>query len=282
MHCNILNAIYQCLEGSGIGLQLSADLANLVFARAVESNSVLRECVRKRHGVQFYGRYMDDIIMVVEKKPAGHHEGVVGLLAAMRKLGGTIYELKVEEVSETSVSFLDVNLIIPDQFSSRPELQWSLHRKVTNQKVALHHASFHSTSIHRAWPLAEISRVIKRCSSYAIFLRERATHIRFFRESFLHPELIKQCAKVTPYTNSSEKKPHNRTTWIVLPYHPVLHLVTRTLKSLSEEWTNILGHFNLGDVSVSWRNSARSVMQLTNAHNKSLCIQAAEYYMDGV
>ena len=49
-----LGVIVQCLEGSGIGAQLSDVLANLVFAIAVEEHTVLRKVVRDSQCILFH------------------------------------------------------------------------------------------------------------------------------------------------------------------------------------------------------------------------------------
>ena len=168
VHCNELDAVFQCLAGSGIGMTLSADLANLVFSQVVEKRTIMKSVFRQAFDVQFYGRYMDDIIMVVGRKPSSHKNSLAGLMRILRKCCGGTYALKVEDISSSSVNFLDVNLMIPADFSVCPKLQWSLHRKATTQKVALHDSSFHDSRVHVSWPLAEMKRVAKRCSSYNV------------------------------------------------------------------------------------------------------------------
>ena len=94
-------------RGSGIGLTLSADLADAVFMHVMGKRSLFKEIFRDSFGIQFYGRHMDDILMIVEQRPTDHPRSVVPLMRLLRKLCSSTYSLKVEEV-RNSLSLLGV------------------------------------------------------------------------------------------------------------------------------------------------------------------------------
>ena len=130
VHSDLLNAIYKCGTGSGIGLQLSADLANAIFAHVVGARTVLRPIFCGSVGIRFYGRYMDDILILINRQSAGLPKGIVGVMRSMKKLCGANYNLKVEEIGR-SLSLLDVEFCVPDSFCVGYGFQWKLHRNVS-------------------------------------------------------------------------------------------------------------------------------------------------------
>ena len=77
--------IYKCMLGSGIGLRHSAALANIVFARMVETRVVLKPVIQRKFDIRFYGRYHDDILIILAAREVQSLNGIVGLHKLMSK-----------------------------------------------------------------------------------------------------------------------------------------------------------------------------------------------------
>ena len=209
--------------------------------------------------------------MVVRKNPVTVQMRLVGALKCMRRLSSEVWKIKVEDISSTTIDFLDVNLYVPNPRSGQLGLRWSLHRKVTSQRVFLHHASFHAPSVHRSWPIAEMERVGRRSSSYRFFLKDRAEHVRLFRDSFLHPDICSVCAVFAPHKHQHQKVvKQGRTTRLVLPYHPALTGLGGVLAREFDRWSGILLHFDLGNVTIAWSNACKNVVQICTTHKDGM------------
>ena len=57
--------VFKVLIGSGMGLECSGDVSDICFHEMVEVGFVLDEEIRKKFFVEFYGRFRDDILVVL-------------------------------------------------------------------------------------------------------------------------------------------------------------------------------------------------------------------------
>jgi hypothetical protein len=64
VYSDVLDSYLSVSEGTGIGLQLSGDLADITFWRRVERSWLMRDSIRAHYGIYFYGRYRDDIFII--------------------------------------------------------------------------------------------------------------------------------------------------------------------------------------------------------------------------
>ena len=99
--------IWQCMEGTGMGLKSNSDVANAAFLHAVEVTglSLLSGASRSRFGIKWYCRYFDNLLFILE--PDFNR-----ISALKRSLEKNLkpYTAVLEEASHISVSFLDIQI----------------------------------------------------------------------------------------------------------------------------------------------------------------------------
>jgi hypothetical protein len=185
----VADFFFHCTTGSGIGLNCSAEFCDLVFLNLVEKPSVLNPVFKNTYGIQHYGRYRDDIFVLVN---SSHENRIIEMVSKLRGLCDGVYKLKVESMSSSSCIFLDVSVLaLPNgRFS------YTLYRKVTSQRVYLHNDAFHHYNTHAAWPVAEVGRIFRRCLRFSDFLAQR--------EAFVQAHLCPRYLSVTP----AQASPH--------------------------------------------------------------------------
>jgi len=95
--------IYRVKRGSGMGLSLSGEVSDCSLLHLLEVGFMLDDSVREKYGVVFYGRFKDDMLVVQR----GSLEDATALVRNMRSKSKD-FRLKIESVSKTSVTMLDV------------------------------------------------------------------------------------------------------------------------------------------------------------------------------
>lgn len=252
--------MFQCTTGSGIGLNLSAEFCDLVFTHLAESNTVLDQEFREQHGLVFYGRYRDDIFMIYNHR---NREMIDKVFCALNNRCDGVYQIELESISSVGLPFLDVFV-----FFRSGALAYSLHRKVTCQRVYLHSDSFHHPSVHRAWPIAEISRIFRRCSGGVDFRTHRGLFCKYMHRDFLSRSLINACATCTPLKRLRGPGTCLKTLWLVVQYHPALRVIESVARQLSLAFKAELESFGFGSIRVSWSKGAKNLTALVQAHNQ--------------
>lgn len=144
---------FQCTTGSGIGLNMSAEFCDLLFVELAEKSTVLKAEFRARYGIEFYGRYRDDVFVLFNHS---NEQLIDQMFFALNKECDGVYEVLPDTFSTNGLPFLDVYV-----YFEGCRIAHALPRKKTNQRVYLHPDSFH----HSSWPLAGVSRIARRCSS---------------------------------------------------------------------------------------------------------------------
>ena len=222
----VLAESFQIAEGTGMGCRHSGNVADLAFARLVESH-VLSNEIKQQFGVVLYGRYRDDLLCIEDgDKPDRFFNYVHGIA---RDNG---YCLEREQLTDPekeleSISYLDVRVLVPKYFWYFRNLQFDLYRKPTGQTLPLTPASGHHHSVCRSWPLCEIGRYYRRCSTRTKFEEEVNTFLgRLVHFGYQRSEVDKLRASVSRIANpslcSGEKKKETDVQVIrwVLPFHP--------------------------------------------------------------
>ena len=97
--------IHKVEVGSGMGLIASGDISDASLHVKLEAPLMLNSRVRAQHSIKWYGRFKDDILMVI----GGDLQNVQLLFEKMKRCSD-FFKLKVDSLSKESVVMLDVVL----------------------------------------------------------------------------------------------------------------------------------------------------------------------------
>ena len=147
---------FAVLKGSGMGAQFSSDLCDLAFHRLVERH-FLNLQAKVEYGLLLWLRCLDDILCFVVATRQG-----TGLAAHIRSLAVGVWQIKVEEASKNSVSFLDLAL----RKTPAGTLDLSLFVKPTATRIPLASDPSHP-KFTRNWPRGK--SVVSRCFALGRF-----------------------------------------------------------------------------------------------------------------
>ena len=92
---------FEVRQGAGMGATGSAEVADTCFYNLAERRFALRRETKQDFGLLFYGRYRDDIFVVMDKPLAP-------FLTAFRNSCKEVYTLKLEKAELETVPLLDV------------------------------------------------------------------------------------------------------------------------------------------------------------------------------
>ena len=174
---NFDGTTYHQIKGLAMGTPLAPPVANIFMAsleeRMFNMSPELKPC--------FYGRYLDDILVVVR----GQQSASAALWLAMCNMHADIHLSR--EVSASSVSFLD--LVV---YRLGDRLAFRVHQKALNRYLYVTPRSFHPDHVLRGFIRTELTRYARNstleldfvsiCRTFLSRLRERG-----FRPSFLRP-----------------------------------------------------------------------------------------------
>jgi hypothetical protein len=245
---------YRVLKGSGIGQVLSGDLANTKFynlAERVLCQPYNLACCR----VLCYIRYFDDIFIACYRHADMKH---MHFLRSLKKLAGSIYELKVECMGQ-SIDFLDLSIYKPADFHSTGKLAFRPFVKPSGQRQYLAPSSAHPPSVHRAWPLAELGRMYARSSSMLNYASAKKHIIMKFACAMLDPKLVEELQDWEPRPKARVVK--GRTQWIVCKYHPcVAKILNSALNQYKFKWLE-LGYKPPFEFKICWSRAGKNLAE---------------------
>ena len=251
--------LYLSMLGSGQGQILSGDLSDNTFYELCEKTFAAQASFQQLHGVHFYARYRDDICIV-----ATPGTGIISFVNRMRYLCSHVYQLECECVSSSHVDFLDVTFFKPRSFSNTGLIGFRPYVKPSANKVPLHPNSAQPSAIHKAWPIAEISRIRKHSSCEAIFDSAKSDLLEQWHRHYMSAT----CRSVEELTFNRlpfKSKVDNPALmfWIVIPflkgfnYSPIKSALTKVLGL----WSKVLWRILRTEPSfrLSFKNASPSV-----------------------
>ena len=108
--------------------------------------------------------------------------------------------------------------------------------KPTARHIPLSSLSAHPPAVHRGWPVAEMSRLHRLCSSpfNSVLSRERC--INRFRRFFLDPAVISRCSEWSPTILRAPKPNRVMTFRLVVRWHPCLAGLESRLNDVCRLW----------------------------------------------
>ena len=252
--------VYKVVAGSGMGLECSGDISDVCFDRMVEKAYCNNKTVRERYHVEFYGRFKDDILVVLGGSKESRREFLEGMKKRSR-----FFKLKVESVNVDSAVMLDLTVSKGTRYKVSGCLDIAIHTKSTAQGAALSSLSRHVPSIHTSWPLSRLVHFQSVCSCRSFF-RDAALKLlhKLIISDSNHPALDTLSACIvhgTPASGSKFKKlPLTHCSRLILPYHPALSNLPKRLASLDRYFEE--AGFKDFKVRISWSLSGKSIHRI--------------------
>ena len=213
--------------GTGMGINCSGDLSNLMYLLKNETGFILNPHVRERFQIKYYGRYMDDMLGIIGRSPNRTNFEREWIAAGDRERSPFLHDKF--EFSLHGMDFLDIRV-----FKNRNRLAYCPFFKPTSLGVPLHSGSSHPSYLHRSWPHAFNARLASNSSSYALYARARRIFTDRLRQYDIDPLIVDSVCKSNAFeahrNRAGRRRPESalqefdqvvRPTWLVLPSHPV-------------------------------------------------------------
>ena len=211
-------------HGSGMGMQCSAEIADLSFFQLVESQVVFSWLREQQY--LLYGRCKDDALMIIPITP-GISRRVNYLKTRLADYNGFVVDQW--EASTVGVSFLDTFIFKNDH---KRYVQYSTFWKPSAQQIRLDSSSGHAHKIHMSWKRSEIGRIARTCSTAELFNHSKRTFLERIAEQYeptanmdelseLNPQTSKIAKLVLRQNTNDDSGPRPARKWLSLPYHPV-------------------------------------------------------------
>jgi hypothetical protein len=161
----------QVTLGSGMGMRHSGSVSDASFLELVELQ-LLTANSRTQHGIELYARYRDDILVVLSDPQC-----CSPFVKQLVSLAAPLYVVERESFSLVGSQMLDLFVFKHLCGDGVHRLRCSPFVKPSARHIPLTPASCHAPSCHRAWPIAEVSRMHSRSFNYRHF---RAFQDRWF------------------------------------------------------------------------------------------------------
>ena len=191
--------LYRQVMGTAMGAAYAPNYAGL-YLGLWEERYVLSSNNPYRHHIQYYGRYIDDLLFVFS--------GSVQQLKDFHLYLNSInHNIKLSlEFSTTSINFLDLNIYV----DSDGTLHTTIYRKPTDKNTILRADSFHPNSLISNIPYGQFQRLRRICDSDTDFETQSAEmYERFkqrgYKDRTLNSALSK--SRSTERTNLFKPKP---------------------------------------------------------------------------
>ena len=202
--------LWRVQKGSGMGMKNSGELSDAAFAFLVE-RWCLKPDTLDMFAIDLYGRFKDDIIIVARNRALTKHF-VWGM-----KQRSKYYKIKVEEVSDKSVKFLEVRVWKEgSRFITGPEF------KPTSLWQPLGADSAHAPHCHTSWPAARLIMSRALSGNPSIFQKAKQELISRFISHFAQESVIRNL-KHTDGLAAIRRRSERDGMWLVVGFHPVLY-----------------------------------------------------------
>ena len=129
--------------------------------------------------------------------------------------------LELESMSDAGVPMLDI--FISHSLNGRSAVPaWRPYRKPTAVGVPLHHSSAHPPTVHKSWPISEVSRVYKLSSTAEQFLLAKKELLSRWRAFYMRPEILASADAWKPSRAIRRDGATNKVIRLVLDFHPAV------------------------------------------------------------
>ena len=195
--------LYKVVEGTGIGLLHSGDIADACYYEMVERHVAFSE-----FGVFYHARFRDDMLFL------GCDATKLRLLNDKMNRLGDFFKLEIEDVSTVGLRYLDIFIrrdgsnLSCSPFFKDPCLQ----RRLSCE-------SAHQRSTHTSWPQMMVNRLVSLSSTEEmreLVVKEMLTRLRA-DGCFVPQTKVLRLSRVC--TAKQPSKPC-RVLWLPMPFHP--------------------------------------------------------------
>lgn len=245
------------MSGSGMGMQSSGVVSNSAFFDRVEK-PLLSPASRLKFGIAVYGRYQDDILVILEDLGMSR-----AFTAELIRLAHPSYRVERERFSLVGCSMLDLWISKRECSDGVVRLRWSPFIKDTARHVPLTSSSCHSWHCHRSWPRAEISRMHRLSWCRSVFETSKRWKIDRFSHFFLRRSVLQDCENWCPkiplnFGFAPKISVDRRVLRIVLPYSSRWDGLRAELRKTYQAWCGSLSLLGYAvEVQVSFCRSSR-------------------------
>ena len=279
--------VHRVILGTGMGMRHSGSVADASFYHQAEARFIYNKRgvwaidydFLKRWGVSHYFRFKDDLFLVADSEMQAWD-----FFAYLQK-HSEHFTLKMEEVSSSQVTMLDV-----DVFVVEGHVHVKPHFKKTSLMRPLESASAHALGVHH-WPLARLKALSQLSSRTCDARLAHEAFIRRFEAFFAPSDLVAKLRQVASWLQQNHSLNRNHTTiknsekkhkrfdavWLPLSFHPVWD--TRALSKLMGTLNGdpalkhmlecaFQGGFTPGALRVSWRNAILPAVNRVMRYNK--------------
>ena len=154
---------WKVCRGSGMGLPHSGEVADMVFLMNERKFILVSENIMK-YSIKAYFRYKDDMMMIIDNTGSN-----VPRVWYRYKICAAPFEVKMDSISQNECIMLDTRFFKGQRHCATGKMDYEVFFKHTSTGQTLNSDSFHLNSTHRAWPKAEVGRILRRSSSITNF-----------------------------------------------------------------------------------------------------------------
>jgi len=202
---------WRVLEGSGMGLRHSGDVADLAFWVQCERDYACVPAMQLYHEISLYVRFKDDILII-----GSCREKTRKFIHAIIQRS-TLFKLVCDEINSHEIHFLDVRI-----FRSGRRFGTEMAFKPTNLGIPLSTQSAHPVHVHVSWPVARIRSIARLSSSRCV--AEKAKQILISRfTAFGTPQcIIDKIVATDPWGSPRRQQrcDNSDVLWFPVRFHP--------------------------------------------------------------
>ena len=263
---------WRCIVGTGMGLPHSGSLANSAFAGKVERTWITKNSTKAAYGIFLYARYMDDIFIVLRRD----FKLVREFISELSRRSG-YFIMQVESCSLTHATMLDLELYFGPGHKKTGILDYRPHFKESHFERPLSHLSAHPRHVHHLWPINNLRRLARRCSSRQEFLYARHLFLKRMKTFRAANSVLERLGRYDPWFAPERRSPpcvagsrtNDGTIWMRFPFSLVWSRagISRAIRDFTESpfgkhmlleaWGRIV---NL-DLRIAWRLTSPSHVQ---------------------
>ena len=258
---NIPDRIWKVSCGSGMGLPCSGEISDASVYSLMEK-STITHANRHNYSIVYYGRFKDDILLIV----GGTMDTRLELVRLIEERL-CFFKIKVESVSSASVEFLDIRLIKGEGWKQCGILDFEVYRKTTSQWLPLSQTSMHNPFVHMCWPAALSKRNKMHCSSKRV-----ARHVlcNFYDELCIGGnEGGASYAQVHTIPKRPQFFGSSDVSRLILPYDFVWEAarIPRVLAGVNSRWGSMQDHPVCYSVPLRWTLGGQHLVKVIKAFN---------------
>eukprot|EP00929_Paragymnodinium_shiwhaense_P102010 TRINITY_DN65211_c0_g1_i1.p1 TRINITY_DN65211_c0_g1~~TRINITY_DN65211_c0_g1_i1.p1 ORF type:complete len:294 (+),score=12.59 TRINITY_DN65211_c0_g1_i1:102-884(+) len=234
-------------------LCFSGEVSDAAFLERAERRWATVQSVQEAHGVVFYFRFKDDIIICMNAESCVRTQ-------FCREINrhAEFFDVRCESVSSTEAVFLDVLVVFGPRWEATGILDVIPYSKPSSMWRPLSASSWHTMAVHYSWPIQHMARFCSRASN-TLKLRQ---HLHGFINEFEAAE-PDHCALQSMKRFASSAFPTRRTTrhtrrpsssWMVIPFHPAWAFgpVRQAVNEVQRRWSCLLRTRPSLSINIAW------------------------------